>query len=537
MGILDSGEFHNLIIQEIFVTLAIKRIIDIEKPSKILASKHFTEMINEQQKKNINIQIIPNSEHEFTVSWDKILLRFNIGKIPITIPISRKAYVKIKSVGESIIGKIFKLWLEFKDSKNTILFLEFNPSQYSELIKELSKFKNQIVFLNRRRPAISNFESIKLLQKYNCKIATPEKLLNNNEKQTIIKLTSDYQKKLKEVWMEEDFLTKYFTIEDCSIWPIIKKILFRIYNERINEYITMLVLSEKIFSELNIKNIISLNVVGETEKAVLYSNVNKKPSIMLEHAFGNLLPEVTRYVIFDITKLNDRIAVWGESQKKYLVNHLKIPSEKIILCGSPRHDTFFKHEKKKKLGIKKIVITTQNLEWTNAQVDTNTYIRLEKLIKELLEEIKNYSKFEVVIKIHPSQDTGNKYLKERIQKLDSQLKIYQTEPIAEVINLSDFVININSELIPSSAMFDALVLEKPVLNIIMTEKEFEFEFMKFNAVLSVHYKSELKKQLKKFLTNDELTQKLIKNSKEYVKSYLSNPGTSSKYFANFLNSI
>ena len=44
-----------------------------------------------------------------------------------------------------------------------ILFVEFDPSQYSKLIEQLGHYGNELLFLNRRRTAIWNVKSIKLL--------------------------------------------------------------------------------------------------------------------------------------------------------------------------------------------------------------------------------------------------------------------------------------------------------------------------------------------------------------------------------------
>ena len=536
LELLDYGEFHNLIVQEIFVSLAIKRIIEVEKPSTIVTTEHFSKMINEENKKGITLKVLPNSKHEFTVTWDKILLRFSIGKFPVRIPISRGTYQKIKSINEYLIGRLFNLWLKFNELKKCILFLEFNPLQYEELVKELSKFEQQVIFVNRRRPAAYNLKSAKLLNKFKCKIITPEKFLTSDEKENIKKSTIEYRKKIVDLWDDNEYLENYFMIEDCKIWPLVKEILFEIYDKRIHEYLSLLVFAEKLFTKLKISNIVSLNVIGETEKAIIKSNKNNLPTIMLEHAFANYLPEITRYVIFDIAKLNDRIAVWGESQKKYLVEHLKISNEKIILSGSPKHDSFFKINNYKKKKRKKIVVTTQNLEWTNAQVDTNTYIKLERILKDIIDEISKKSSFDFVIKLHPSQDKGNEYLKKRIHEINPDILIQQIESIQEVIGSSDYVININSELIPSSAMFDAIILEKPVMNIIMTQNKLDFEFMKYETVFTVDYKDGIKTKLNEFIDNEELRNNLIKNSKKYIMDYLSNPGSSSKYFASYLNS-
>ena len=186
LGVLDTAELHHLLIQKIYAFFTIKRILEKENPEKILASANSVPIVKELiNDKKIDLEIYQETSQQPQVHWDKILFRFNIGNKPVSIPISRNIYYKIKNLFESIIATIFGLWFDFKNKKKTILFLEFNPLAYSDLIRNLSKFDRNIVFLNRRRPAIWNFGSIKLLKNYNCKILNADKILTKEEKEML----------------------------------------------------------------------------------------------------------------------------------------------------------------------------------------------------------------------------------------------------------------------------------------------------------------------------------------------------------------
>ena len=101
--------------------------------------------------------------------------------------------------------------------------------------------------------------------------------------------------------------------------------------------------SKKFIDSSNIHTVLSLNVIGETEKSILNKITKPTNSVMLEHAFANYTSEISRYdILSNYTMFPDKIAVWGNVQKNYLSNVRKIPDEKIIICGSPRHDGFFK---------------------------------------------------------------------------------------------------------------------------------------------------------------------------------------------------
>ena len=102
LGLLDTAELHQILVREIYSFLNLKRILEKEKPEKIICSNHFKKMIISLSSKNlIKLDVYDKSVHDFLVVWDKILIRFNLGRKPISIPISRKNYSFIKNLIES----------------------------------------------------------------------------------------------------------------------------------------------------------------------------------------------------------------------------------------------------------------------------------------------------------------------------------------------------------------------------------------------------------------------------------------------------
>jgi len=537
LGIFDNAEFHHLIIRELYIFLLIKRIIEKENPTKIITTAHFSKIINcVTNNKEINIEIHHSKSHEFFIPWNKIFIKFNIGKIPISLPISRFRYIKLKNLIDSILASIFGLWFDF-NKKKSILFLEFNSTQYKKLLEKCSKFERNLIFFNRRRPAFWNFSSIQLFRNYNVKIISPEKILNYSEKQKVKTLTKYYIKRLEKLW-SDDTNFKMFIMNEQSFWPLIKNVLFEIYKTRLSEYISLILSSKKILNNVNISCIVSLNAIGETEKAFLGLNKNKISSIVLEHGFTNYdIPELSRFDVFH-RFFNDKIALWGELQKKYFVEYRKISKEKILITGSPRHDSFFLNQAMPKIDSQKIILLTPgNLDEANAQSDTLTFIRYEKLLRKILSVIKKMKNVQLIVKLHPSQDPAIDYIKKIITKLDLSIPIYQVTPILDLIGKCDAMVNIMSDVVISTVVLEGLILNKPILNITMLDKTYEFECIKDDAVLSISDKSELEPHLVNILENDELRNKLITNGREHVKRYLTNTGNASECLANILNSL
>ena len=160
-SLLDTIEFHTHLMNELINFYTTKNIFEKINPDKIIATEKFSEILqtlNIEKQKKIEIVKINFSEK---LLWENIQIKQNLGKIPISFNLSRKNYNKIKSFWEKSISMFYNLWFDFKDChKKTIIFLEFYPPLYEKLISNLRKNGFNIVFLNRRRPAVSDKKSI-----------------------------------------------------------------------------------------------------------------------------------------------------------------------------------------------------------------------------------------------------------------------------------------------------------------------------------------------------------------------------------------
>ena len=540
LSVLDTAELHQVIIRELYVFLAMKRIIEKYKPQKIITSFHFGNMLKSLiDDTKIKIITTLESNHEFSIPWNHFLIKFNLGKFPISLKISRKSYDKIRNFLELLVGKIFHLWPDKKKSQKMILFVEFDPSQYSKLIEQLGHYGNELLFLNRRRTAIWNVKSIKLLKKNNCKITSPHNLLRNNEIIHCQTLSNDLLKQIEQIWVNDvKILEQIFSIENYTFWPSINNVLLETFRSRIYEYILLIKFSKKLLQDFNFKSIITLNTMGETEKTILNLNKNKINSILLEHGASDYLPEISRHdVTSGYRNFSDKIAVWSKYQKDYLINVRNISEQRIFVTGSPRHDSFFDDIYQEKISSKTILITIPAIPEMNFLSDTNSYIRLENLLKKLFSLIKNLKNVNLIVKLHPVQDANNEYVKKLIQKLDPNILIIQAGSIKKIISLCSLMINIHVELMPSTVLLEGLILKKAIMNVVMTDEILKFQYVKDNAVLSISDKSDLITPINELLYNKEVSQKLIQNGQFHVKKFLANPGNASLSLAEVINSF
>ena len=161
----DTIEFHTHLMNEFINFFTMRNIINETNPTKIIASEKFYEILTTLKKKynfEYKIKKIKSSEK---LLWEDIQIKQNIGKLPISINLSRNNYNKVKSFWEKSIGTFYNFWFDFKDAdKKTIIFLEFYPPLYKNLISNFTKNGFNVIFLNRRRPAISDKKSINILK-------------------------------------------------------------------------------------------------------------------------------------------------------------------------------------------------------------------------------------------------------------------------------------------------------------------------------------------------------------------------------------
>ena len=538
LGVLDGNEFQSLIVKSLLNLIIIEKIISKEKPEKIFAGTSFEEYLKIIKKNNIIFDLWLENNDESTL-WDKISFKKNIGKIPLSFNISRRKYQKIKKIVEKTVCSSLNLWFNFKDiNKETILFLEFDPEQYSELFLNLSKIENtNVVCCNIRNPAFRDLAGGKILKKFNIKMLDYEKLISKQDNEQISNSYKIFVKKLENIF-DEKFLYDIFMFQNLSIWPIIRKKILEIFNERVIEYMKIIIISKEIIQKINLKSIVLLNEIGEIEKTIINSNSKQIPIILLQHGYTDYNHETSRFdYLSGYSNISNKIAVWGETQKNYLMKEKKLSSEKILVIGSPKHDKFFKSNEQNVKEKKTILLAPRPITEISGEDNIELHIRYEKILKKIYQIIKNSENVDIIIKLHPIQLGHNEELVEFFKSLDSKLHVDLFSSVKDIMKQSDAVISISPENWDlSTIVLESQILDKPTLNIFLNEKTYEFQCINDNSVLSMTDSSDIQHGINEILFNESTINNLKQNAKKHLKSYLVNHGTASQNFAKILNS-
>lgn len=540
LKIFDRNELLSYILPNLINFKIIEKILEKEKPSEIIATTVLSNIIRSLNKtKQIPTRFFEN-ENKNDLFWDKITAKYNVGKIPLTFSLSRKKYLKLKNQIETISGFYHNFWFKFKNAKkNTILFLEFNPQLFEKLFNKMSDYDGDVVLINQRRSAISTKKSIEVIKKSNCKILKLDTVLSKHEKAQIPNLVNEYSTKIHNLWNNPEFFTKIFEIDNFDVWDSIKEVMIKTYTERLFYYISLVLSAKKIIDTLDIKCIVCLYESGETEKAFIESNNKKFPTILLEHGFIERTLETKRFdILSEHACFNDKILVWSESKKNWLVNEYNIEPNRIIVNGSPRHDDYFLSKIQKKDNKEKILLLAPNpINDINAQSTTNLKIEFNKIIKEIFHIIKKFESVKIIVKLHPSQLEHNEEIKSLIKNYDSSIPIYLWTPLIDTINSVDAVLVLTPEIHATpTILLESMILGKPTMNIYFDKSIPKFDHIQKNTVFTISNQDDIESDLKKFLFDKEFQINLQKNADDYLTQFMANPGTASEQFASILKS-
>ena len=537
LTLFDSHEFHSYLMPNLINFIIVKRIVEKEKPTKIIATSLFSNMIQSIIKgSNIDTEFFQNKIKQ-KLLWDRITIKYNMGKIPVSFNLSKRNYLRIKKFVESTVGFFCDFWIDRNSSKKkSIILLEFNSEYFSNLLHMTKNYDGSIILVNRRRSAIWSKKAIDIVRKSNCKILNFDNILTEDDKHKIPLLVDEYSKRFKKFWENSKFFNNLFQIENCSFWNVIKEDIVRSYSEKLSDFISLVCGVKNIFKNMEIRCIVSLNEIGETEKAFLEFNNKKIPSILLEHGFVERVNDTKRFDKLLYVDFRDKIAVWGDNKKEHLINEYNIASDRIIVTGSPRHDDYFNSRMEKKHSKEITVLLAPNpITEISGLASTNLELKFENTIHEIISILKKFDNVKIIVKLHQIQIKHNQEINSIIKKIDNAIPIYSSTSVIETINSADIVVVISPESFGTSTMLmESMILGKPTMNIILDDNIPEFTHVKDKAVLTISDNSDLENNLKKILFDDDFKKELRKNADAFVEKFMSYRGNASEKFASIL---
>ena len=527
LSLMGPLEFHEFVLTVLIKLSSIKNVISSKNPSEIFVSEKFLKYVELVQDKNKIHTFDSNLNNEKGFLTDKIELRFNILSKPCTFYISKKNYSSLKKIYENFFCKINNLWLDKKTLKEIILLVEFNTSTYEEMIRTLSKSKKQVVVLNKRRSAIWNKKSIRILKSNNVKILDPDKFFDLRTNPEFLLERKRLNENLHELWKSNE-LFSIFSIGQFSFWSLIQDRLQKIYDYRLDDYLKFIFQSRNFLTKLNIKKIICLGESGETENILLQSIENDVDSILLQHSFLCYNPKLGSIQWrYDDQKMiglkSKKLLVWGNNDLDYFSEQSLIKKEDIIISGSPRYDNF---SKKKTSNSKNILIALSPISDRSGLGDVNVIIKYNEFLVEMINVLKGFDDSKIIVKLHPGENPHNSILLDHLKDIPD-ITIYQTKNSKDLIIDCDLLINVSPELYDSSTiMLEGLILGKPTIHVILDDEFSEIIPLEY-PIIQVNKMSDLKDKTEKIFNNDDFRKTLLQKILRELNKYLSYQNNSS----------
>jgi len=526
LGSLLEIELIGYFFEYIKRMLGVLRVVEKELP-KVIISSFLSECI-ESICKGGEIKIIKyKSEKKIDLFFDSIEIPIKFrGKI-FTIKLSRKKFLQLKNKLSKVVNFLYKIKPNLNEIKNekVILLLDFNPIGYKELLKELSKSEYKILLLNQRRPAIWNFASLQIIKNSKCKVLELNDFSNEKIVSKIEKQKQELENNLKKLW-KEDIFSEIFSIRSYSFWNVIKNDFSTMLSKRFVESIERFHLTNQLFDQLNIHSILEWAHVGMEDKIII-SNSNKRkiPNMFLQHGLILQNSEIDKYnPILSIFPSNgSKHAVWGEIVEKFLLDH-NVNKNEIVKIGSPRHDKFFKKTKTK--NCEKILIATNGFFATNSGgTNSKNFKKMEYGLRKIFEVLKNSTKKEIIVKLHPGIAQKSFDIKKIIQDIDSNIKIFQNENILDLLEESYAMISLNY----STVILDAFVTKTPSMVFLPEDQGFKNEILiKKQIVLNTSDIDQIEEIINELLHNNKTRNDLVNKGNEFINEYFVNKGNASK---------
>jgi len=530
LGSLIQPEFYQYLLDFVSQIVQVTKILENRTYDNVIAFTKINYFISELcNKNNISCRLI-QSNNSIQLSLDNYKLKFNLFNIPLSIKISRKNYLKIKNIFEKIILKL-KNEKNFDNNKKSILLFEFNIENYEDLLNSFSDLNKNILFLNTRRPTIWNFRTFKIMSDKKYSIIN----LQNFQQFTSTKISIESEKlknKLKKLWNSKSLLNELFSFNSLTFWPDLENSFINICNERFSESISQILLFKEFLSRTNISTILLWAEPSPEEQELIGLAKSKKINIVyLQHAMagmedafkpqGNLVSHLAH------DSQCDKLAVWGEPAKKYGLTYNS--RKNIFVTGSPRHDKFFNHNN---FSQKKYVLfaTTKPNPLFSKTLTTDSISNFLSFITETCTIFSNLPQKNLILKPHPTPVNTFDVVK-IAEKIDSNISITYDSNVLKLLQNCEFLITTNN----STIALEAMMLNKPVISLQTESLALTENVVKYNALLSVSNKEDIKKSVETLFYDKKFKEELLKNAKNYLDDFFSNQGSSSKFLTQLIN--
>lgn len=467
-----------------------------------------------------------------TLFWlDNISVTLDLLGKPVTINISRNTYQKIKYLVDSLAKIAFGSRIEDTGTRDSVVLLDFNLTNYGLLIKELQKKNVNVVLLNQRRPVIWNSTSLRTFQALHLQY----NFLGQYSTPSLRKAASNKIAEMHSVFDDPSSLhfAEIFSFKGSTFWPAIEADFISFCKARLAEAAIEVTLGKVALQTIKPKSLLVWSDHSQFEKTmVLLARSNKIRTFVIQHGMlGNILRNgKSTWASQDNKRVYaDCFCCWGDITRNWYIKQ-GIDPARLLLTGSPRYDSYDKAVAQNHPG--NILLATSGIPSNTFSIFSSAMHieQYEKKIRNVCRVAKRFPQ-QLTVKLHPYADEGFDVI-QAVREENPKAVIIKNASIVDVINRSDIVISTGS-----SVLLEAMLLDKPtiMLRYINGVEQQEISYSEFGASIgSDGDESSIYDAINKILHDKELRNSLIYRGREYANEYLQYRGNATARLADVI---
>ena len=458
---------------------------------------------------------------------DKVRVDINVGKNRINFSLSSSKYKKIKRLSEKFTQSLFEP--KINSSSPNVLLVELSTERYQNLLEESRNYNINLIQFGIRRPAIWNIDTFKIIKNSKCGIITPDSLIDSELKIKIQEQKNLIRKQISELYQQDDILSKYFSYEGYSFWHIIKPIIQRLFEKRIEQIARDIQTIKALFQKITIDTAIISSEIGITEQIVIsqYKKYGVK-LLLLQHGIYYDSKEAKET---NISKglypiKSDKFLIWGKVPENDLKNIDIIEPTKLKIIGHPKYDSWKPVSIHKDFSCVILALTGPEHMLIQGHQISNI-IEFEKQLEQIY-KIVTAMKKKLIIITHPSFHVFD--FSETLKKISSDIEIISVGNTMELINSCDVMIATNY----TTVILESYLLEKPVICLPIIDYNLGIPALfDFNSDMIISIEK-FQIVLEKLMHDKDFKNKIIQTQNKFIENYLANHGNSSKKLLEYI---
>ena len=517
LGSLFRVEFNNFLIPFLKNFIILIKIVRNFPDVNFLCSSTIYQILSKLTK---NVQSLEEKSFEFQLTQDKI--QYNVTN-SISLKVSKENFQKLKKISE-IVTSVFIKNNYGKTNEKSFAMIEFDPVKYETIFLESTKFKEKIFLYNRHRPIIYNRKSFKILKNSH---VIPYITSKNSSKYSESDMALTKNKILKDsqtFFQNDEIFNSFFQFQGMPFWQSLKPFLIHFFNKKISDSISEIEHAKKFLLDKKPSVVILLSENGVTEQIMLkLARKFSIPTVLLQHGIMLDNPSAENYnkILGGSLPVNStKFFVWGNTSAKCALQST-YSNDKIETVGSPNIDRFFLQ---KKNVVKKsntvLLLATGPRDQQSVGHNVNEWNKYENLIKKICSVVSKHN-LDLIIKRHP--DMAELDFSEDISQEFPSIKILKHEEILDLLLLSKIVISVGI----SSSIFEAQILEKPVISVIVDHDVYGSPKSISQSCFETKI-NDFEENFSKLVNDSQSYQQVVQNANNELKENINNIGQSAK---------